>query len=55
MMKKPSDRIKELCAEVCRVNGKPKPSSMNLLDALPVALMMYLDEEAEQRAKGSHE
>lgn len=47
---KPSERVKELCVEVCRLNGKPSPTVLEKMDALPVATMFYLDEEAERRA-----
>lgn len=42
---KPSDRIKELCRKICASRGRHQPSTKDLSDALPYAIVELLDEE----------
>jgi hypothetical protein len=44
-MGKPSERIKELCRKVCASHGKHQPSTRDIDNALPYAIVEYLDEQ----------
>lgn len=48
-MKKPSERIRELCKNVCAKAGKHQPSTKDLAYAMPFAIASFLDEEDEKR------
>lgn len=44
---KPSERIKELTYEICAKAGKHQPRLLDLSDALPNAIVAYLDEQQQ--------
>lgn len=48
---KPSDRIKQLCKDICARVGNHQPSKLQLADALPAAITEYLDEQAVRAAE----
>ncbi len=45
-MIKPSDRIKQLCKDICARVGAHQPTKLQLHDAMPAAIAEYLDEAA---------
>lgn len=50
---KPSERIKQLCKEICAREGQHQPRAQQLTDVLPNAIVEYLDEEAAKLAEPS--
>ena len=45
---KPSERIQELCKEILGRQGQAQPRPHQLAEALPQAIVEYLDEKAAE-------
>lgn len=49
--KTPEERIKELSREICAEGGAHQPSTKQLTEALPVAIVRFLNEEHAARPR----
>lgn len=48
---KPSDRIKQMCRELCAEMGNTSPTVVDLMDVLAPCIMKYLDEQQVENEK----